>query len=58
MTAELEGAAIRLSRFDAVVEQRQALGAVEDALQQPLFDPGKWPYVLERNPRLPSTEAP
>jgi cobalt-zinc-cadmium efflux system outer membrane protein len=39
VTAELELAAIDLSRFDAVVLQRQALELLEDALQRPLFDP-------------------
>jgi outer membrane protein, heavy metal efflux system len=39
ITTELEAAVIWASRFDALVQQRQALGALEDALQQPLFDP-------------------
>ncbi len=39
VTTELEAAVIRSSRFDVLVLQRQALGALEDALQQPLFDP-------------------
>jgi outer membrane protein, heavy metal efflux system len=39
VTTELEVAATGLARFDAVVQQRQAIGALEDALQQPLFDP-------------------
>ncbi|MDB5395105.1 MAG: outer membrane protein [Rhodospirillales bacterium] len=38
---ELEVAAIRLSSFDVAVAQRQALGQLEDALQQPVFDPGR-----------------
>ena len=41
--AEIGVAATALSRFDAVVRQRQAIGALEDALQRPLFDPGRWP---------------
>jgi hypothetical protein len=52
VSARLEVAATALSRFDAVVGQRQALGAPEDALQQPLFDPGQFPSVAEENPRL------
>lgn len=56
VTAELELAAIELSRFDAVVQQRQAIGALEDALQRPLFDPGHWPVVTEQDPRLPQSE--
>jgi len=45
VTAELEAAVIRSSRFDVLVLQRQALGALEDALQQPLFDPEAAPFV-------------
>jgi cobalt-zinc-cadmium efflux system outer membrane protein len=52
VTAQLEVAATALSRFDAVVQQRQALGALEDALQWPLFDPGRFPSVPVENPRL------
>lgn len=51
LTAELELAAIGLSRFDAVVQQRQALGALEDALQHPLFGAPKWSPVAEFGPR-------
>ena len=39
VTAEVELAAIELSRLDVVVQQRQALELLEDALQRPLFDP-------------------
>jgi outer membrane protein, heavy metal efflux system len=39
LTTQLEVAATALSRFDAVVQQRQALGALEDALQRPLYEP-------------------
>jgi outer membrane protein TolC len=49
VTAELGVAATALSRFDAVAAQRQAIGALEDALQQPLFDRGHWPSVPEEN---------
>ncbi len=56
VTTELELAAIQLSRLDPVVLQRQARGALEDALQQPLFDPDRWPYVPEENPRLADAE--
>lgn len=51
VTAELGVAATSLSRFDALVQQRQAIGALEDALQQPLFDPGYWPVIPGRVPR-------
>lgn len=57
VTAEIEVAATALSRFDAVAQQRQALGALEDALQQPLYDPGNWPSVPEQNPRLAHSES-
>lgn len=56
VTAQLELAAIELSRFDAVVQQRQSIGALEDVLQRPLFDPGHWPAVPEQDPRLPQSE--
>ena len=49
VAAQLEVAAIALSRFDAVVQQRQALGSLEDALQRPLYEPGS-------NPLLPASE--
>jgi cobalt-zinc-cadmium efflux system outer membrane protein len=56
VTTELELAAILLLRLDPIVLQRQALGALEDALQQPLFDPGRWPYVPEEKPPLANTK--
>jgi outer membrane protein TolC len=51
VTSQLEVAAIRLSRLDALVRQRQALGALEDALQHPLLDPAPWPSGIEQSPR-------
>lgn len=54
VTAQLGVAATALSRFEAVVQQRQAIGALEDALQQPLFDPGHWPVIPEHGPDLPT----
>ena len=56
ITTELELTASELSQIDSTIQERQALGAVEDALQQPFFDPGRWPYVPEQNPRLANTE--
>jgi outer membrane protein TolC len=41
VTAELELAVTLASRLDALVAQRQALGALEEALQWPIFDAGK-----------------
>jgi cobalt-zinc-cadmium efflux system outer membrane protein len=38
LAAQVELASIEIPRLDAVVKQRQAIGALEDALQQPLFD--------------------
>lgn len=38
LTAELEVAVVELARFDAVVQQREALALIEDALQQSVFD--------------------
>ena len=58
VTAELEVATTALSRFNAVVQQRQAIGSLEDALQQPLFDPGHWPIVpSEQKAILSSRES-
>ncbi len=51
VTAKLEVAAITLSRFDAVVQQRQAIGALEDSLQRPLFDPTARLFIPQTNPR-------
>jgi outer membrane protein TolC len=56
VTAELGVAATALSRFDAVAQQRQAIGALEDALQKPLFDPGHWPVVPEQDRDLSHSE--
>ncbi|MGE5269943.1 MAG: TolC family protein, partial [Thiohalocapsa sp.] len=39
LAAGLETSAARLSRLDAAAAQEQAIGALEDALQQPLFEP-------------------
>jgi cobalt-zinc-cadmium efflux system outer membrane protein len=54
VSAELETAATRLSRFDATVAQLEAIGALEDALQHPLYEPTALFSVLESSPRLPS----
>jgi len=48
ITTKLELAAIDLSRFDAVVQQRQAIELLEDALQHPLFDPDAVLFMPER----------
>jgi outer membrane protein, heavy metal efflux system len=51
VTAQLERVAAEQSRFDAMVQQRQALGAVEDALQHPFFGRAI-PLSPESNPRV------
>lgn len=50
---ELEGAVIAASRIDLLVTQRQALGLIEDAVQQPLFGVSTLSNV-ETNPRANS----
>lgn len=56
VTTQLSVATTALARFDAVMQQRRAIGALEDALQQPLFDPGHWPLVPSQTLGLESRE--
>ena len=51
LTAQLERIAAEQSRFDALAQQRQALGAVEDALQHPFYGP-TMPASSDTNPRV------
>jgi outer membrane protein, heavy metal efflux system len=51
VTAQLERVAASQSRLDAMVQQRQALGALEDALRHPFFGPAL-PVTPETNPRI------
>ena len=51
VTAELENVEARLARFDALIAQLQALGALEDALEQKLFEPEAGFSVPEQSPR-------
>jgi outer membrane protein TolC len=51
IAAELEAAVVQSSRFDAALLQRQAIGALEDALQQPLFDPDAARFVPQAGAR-------
>lgn len=51
VTTDLELVVIEASRLDAFIVQRQALGTLEDALQQPIFDPGEMPTAPQINPR-------
>jgi len=39
LTSDVEQATVELSRFEAVVQQREALALIEDALQQSFYDP-------------------
>ena len=52
VTTELEVAAIELSRFDVIVQRLQSLGALEDALQQPILAPDAKLFMFETNPRI------
>jgi outer membrane protein TolC len=54
---ELETAGVGLARLDAVVQQRQALGALEDALQVPLYERAAVFSIPRASPRL-SWESP
>jgi outer membrane protein TolC len=52
LTAEMELALIELSRFEALVQQREALELIEDALQRSMFDgSGLYIRLPERMPR-------
>ena len=57
LTAQIVRMAAEQSRFDAIVQQRQALGAVEDSLQHPFFAPAL-PVSPETNPRVASKPGP
>ncbi len=57
VSAELETAVIRLARFDAAVARLQAIGALEDALQSPLYEPSALFSVPQTSPRV-SSEPP
>ena len=54
VSAALETAAIGLSRFDATVAPLEAIGALEDALQHPLYEPTAVFSLPQISPRLPS----
>ena len=54
LASGLEHAAAELSRFDAVVAHRRALGNLEDALHHPLFEPAAPLLVPEEDPRHPA----
>ena len=54
LTAEIARAVADQSRFEALVQQRQALGALEDALRHPFFAATAAVPVLQANPRRAS----
>ena len=51
VTAGIARQTVELSRFEALVRQRQALGRLEDALQQPLLEPAAALPAPEQSPR-------
>ena len=57
LSVQLERIAAQESRFDVIVRQRQALAAVEDALQHPFFG-SALPADAETNPRIAALENP
>ena len=57
LTAEIERAAAEQSRFDALVQQRQAVGALEDALRHPFFATTAALPVLQASPRRPAERS-
>ena len=57
LSVQLERIAAQESRFDVIVQQRQALAAVEDALQHPFFG-SALPADAETNPRTAALENP
>lgn len=57
LSVQLERIAAQESRFDVIVQQRQALAAVEDALQHPFFG-AALPADAETNPRIAALENP
>lgn len=58
VTAQIERMVAEQSRFEAMVQKGQALGALEDALQHPLYEPGAIFSVPQTNPRLPPEPSP
>ena len=57
LSAQLERMAAQESRLDVTVQQRQALAAVEDALQHPFFG-SALPADAETNPRIAASVEP
>jgi cobalt-zinc-cadmium efflux system outer membrane protein len=57
VNAALEALSVEAARFDALVAERRAAGALEDALQRPLFDPALLPAEQEDMPRRANAEV-
>ena len=57
VAARIELAIAELSRFEAAAQQRQAIGAFEDALQRQLFDP-EASFTVPENSLLQSESTP
>lgn len=57
VNAALEASSVEAARFDALVAERRAAGALEDALQRPLFDPALLPAEQEEMPRRANAEV-
>lgn len=53
LAAQIGRSVAEQSRFDALIRQRRALGALEDALRQPLYEPDAILPVPKTSPRLP-----
>lgn len=56
LTADLEQAVVDLARFEALVQQREALASIEDALQEPMFDTSGL-YVRSREKLMTSAAS-
>ncbi|HUZ13747.1 MAG TPA: TolC family protein [Caulobacteraceae bacterium] len=58
LAARIERSVAEQSRLAAVVQQRQALGALEDALQHPFFGQDVAASLLQTSPRPPTELTP
>ena len=62
LTADLEQEVVELARYEAVVQQREAMAELEDALQRSLFDAGdsfmKLPETQTGRPDILDTMSP
>lgn len=68
LTADLEQEVVQLARYEALVQQREAIALVEDALQRSMFDAGdsfirlpetppNRPYILDEVSPLPAASS-